>query len=171
MAAQDAARGAGPVSGRGLDVVISSGAGTAPTELAAFDAALQQAGVAHFDLIRLSSLIPPGSRINVPQRWSALAGAWGDRPYALNAEHRVSAPGERACAGLGWVQNMETGAAVLVEHHDNESAVETQLKATLDDLAARRPGRCSGPAWRIASAVCGIGPLAAVVVAAMRVEP
>jgi arginine decarboxylase len=159
------------VSGRGLDVVISSGAGTAPTELAALDAALQQAGVAHFNLIRLSSLIPPGSRINVPQRWSALAGAWGDRPYALNAEQRVSAPGERACAGLGWVQNVETGAAVLVEHHDNESAVETQLKATLDDLAARRPGRCGGPAWRIASAVCDIGPLVAVVVAAMRVEP
>jgi hypothetical protein len=98
------------VSGRGLDVVITSGAGTASTEMAAFDAALQQAGVAHIDLIRLSSLLPPGSRINVPQHWSALAGAWGDRLYAVDAEHRVSAPGERACAGLGWVQNEETGA-------------------------------------------------------------
>jgi arginine decarboxylase len=141
------------VSGRGLDVVITSGAGTASTEL------------------RLSSLIPPGSGINVPQRWSALAGAWGDRPYAFNAEHRVSAPGEWVCAGLGWVQNVETGAAVLVEHQGNESAVETQLQATLDDLTVRRPGRCSGAAWRIASAVCDIGPLVAVVVAAMRVEP
>jgi arginine decarboxylase len=159
------------VSGRGLDVVITAGAGTASTELAAFDAALQQAGVAHFDRIRLSSLIPPGSRINVPQRWSALAGAWGDRPYAVYAEHGVSAPGERACAGLGWVQNVETGAGGLVEHHDDESAGEAQLKATLDDLAARRPGRCSGPAWRIGSALCDIDPLAAVVVAAMRVEP
>ena len=159
------------MSGRGLDVVITAGAGTASTELAAFDAALQQAGVAHFDRIRLSSLIPPGSRINAPQRWSALAGAWGDRPYALNAEHRVSAPGERACAGLRWVQNVETGAAVLVEHGADQSAVEAQLKATLDDLAARRPGRCSGPAWRIGSAACDIYPLAAVVVAAMRVEP
>jgi arginine decarboxylase len=161
------------VSGRGLDVVITSGAGTAPTELAVFDAALQQAGVAHFDLIRLSSLLPPGSRINVPQHWSALAGAWGDRLYAVDAEHRVSAPGERAWAGLGWVQNEETGAGLLVEHHDDESAVEVQLKATLDDSAARRPGRCSGSAWRIASAVCDIDLLAAVVVvvAAMRVEP
>jgi hypothetical protein len=86
------------VSGRGLDVVITAGAGTAPTELAAFDAA-------------------------------------------------------------------------LVEHGADQSAVEAQLKATLDDLAARRPGRCSGPAWRIGSAACDIDPLAAVVVAAMRVEP
>jgi arginine decarboxylase len=159
------------VSGRGLDVVITSGAGTAPTELAAFDAALQQAGVAHSDLFRLTSLIPPGSRINVPQRWSALAGAWGDRPYAVNAEHRVSAPGERACAGLGWVQDVETGAGVLVEHGADQSAVEAQLKATLADLAARRPGRYSGAACRIGSAVCDIDPLAAVDVAAMRVEP
>lgn len=50
----------------GLDIVITRGTGGAPTELAAFDAALQKAGVAHFNLIRLSSLIPPGSRITVP---------------------------------------------------------------------------------------------------------
>jgi arginine decarboxylase len=114
------------VSGRGPDVV-TSGTGTAPTELAAFDAALQQADVAHLTLIRLSSRIPRGSRVNVPQRWSALAGAWADRLYAVYAEHRMSAPGTRACAELGWVQHEKTGAEVTVEHHgDDESAVEAQ---------------------------------------------
>jgi hypothetical protein len=99
------------VSGRGRDVVVTSGPGTAPTELAAFDAALQQAGVAHLTLIRLSSHIPPGSRVNVP------------------------------------------------------------LKATPDDLAARGAGRLRGATWQIASAVCDVDPVAAVDVAAMRVEP
>jgi arginine decarboxylase len=169
MAAQHAAHGAGAVSGRELDVVVTSGTGTAPTELVAFDAALQAAAVAHLNLIRLSSRIPPRSRVNVPQRWSALAGAWGDRLFRVYAEHRVSASGERVGAGLGWVQQEKTGAGVLVEHHgDDQSAVEAQPKATPDDLAARRPGRYRGAAWGIACAVCGI---AAVVVAAIRVEP
>jgi arginine decarboxylase len=169
MAAQHAAHGAGAVSGRELDVVVTSGTGTAPTELVAFDAALQAAAVAHLNLIRLSSRIPPRSRVNVPQRWSALAGAWGDRLFRVYAEHRVSASGERVRAGLGWVQLEKTGAGVLVEHHgDDQSAVEAQPKATPDDLAARRPGRYRGAAWGIACAVYGI---AAVVVAAIRVEP
>ena len=155
-----------------LDIVITCGTGQAPTELAAFDAALHEAGVAHFNLIRLSSLIPPGSRITTPQHRQPLSGGWGDRLYAVYAEHRVSSPGRRACAGLGWIVSEDTGAGVLVEHHgDDETAVETQLKATMDDLATRRPGRYGLQSWRISSIACDADPVAAVVLAAFRVEP
>lgn len=160
------------MSSRPLDIAITCGTGQAPTELAAFDAALHQAGVADFNLIRLSSLIPPGSRITAPERWSPLAGSWGDRLYAVYAEHRVSAAGRRACAGLGWFVNEDTGAGVLVEHHgDDETTVESQLKATMDDLAERRPGRYGMQSWRINSIRCESEPVAAVVVAAFCVEP
>lgn len=160
------------MSGDGLDVVVTCGTGRAPTELAAFDAALHQAGVAHFNLIRLSSLIPPDSRVLAPPRWQALEGTWGDRLYAVYAEHRVSVPGRQACAGLGWVQDEDTGAGVLVEHHgDDEAQVEARISATLDDLMARRSGRYRAHTWRTASIVCHDVPVAAVVVAAMRVEP
>jgi arginine decarboxylase len=160
------------VTGEGLDVVVTCGTGTAPTELAAFDAALQEAGVAHFNLIRLSSLIPPGSRVSAPQAWPALAGGWGDRLYAVYADHRVSTPGAWACAGLGWIQDEDSGAGMLVEHcGDDEAAVEARLKATLEDLAGRRPGRFGPRSARITSIVCADDPVAAVVVAALRVEP
>ena len=156
----------------GLDIVITWGTGGAPTELAAFDAALQQAGVAHFNLIRLSSLIPPGSRITVPAVARPLEGGWGDRLYAVYAEHRVSSPGRRACAGLGWVVDSDTGAGVLVEHCGDRTAdVEAQLAATLQDVAGRRPGRYAPLEWRTAEVECVGPPVAAVVVAAMRVEP
>ena len=158
--------------GRGLDVIVTCGTGTAPTELAAFDAALQEAGVAHFNLIRLSSLIPPGSRVSAPRTWPALAGGWGDRLYAVYADHRVSTPGAWACAGLGWIQDEDSGAGMLVEHSgDDEAAVEARLKATLEDLAGRRPGRFGPRSARITSIVCADDPVAAVVVAALRVEP
>ena len=160
------------MSPRGLDIVITSGAGRAPTELAAFDAALHEAGVAHFNLIRLSSLIPPGSRITVPDVAGPLEGGWGDRLYAVYAEHRVSAPGGRACAGLGWVVDADSGAGVLVEHcGDDVAQVEARLAATLHDVAARRPGRYAPPEWRTVEVECVDAPVAAVVVAAMRVEP
>jgi arginine decarboxylase len=160
------------VTGEGLDVVVTCGTGTAPTELAAFDAALQKAGVAHLNLIRLSSLIPPGSRVSAPRSWPALAGGWGDRLYAVYAEHRVSTPGAWACAGLGWIQDDDSGAGVLVEHcGEDETAVEAQLEATLDDLAGRRPGRFTVRDRRIIGISCHDHPVAAVVVAALQVEP
>lgn len=160
------------MSGQGLDVIVTYGTGMAPTELAAFDAALHEAGVAHFNLIRLSSLIPPCSRVSAPRTWPALAGGWGDRLYAVYADHRVSTPGAWACAGLGWIQDEDSGAGMLVEHcGDDEAAVEARLKATLEDLAGRRPGRFGPRSARITSIVCADDPVAAVVVAALRVEP
>ena len=157
---------------RGLDIVITPGTGSAPTALAAFDAALTAAGVAHFNLIRLSSLVPPGSTVTAPDRWTALPGAWGDRLYAVWAECRVHVPGERACAGLGWVQDLDTGAGVLVEHTGRDEAeVEARLLLTLDDVAARRPGRYGVRGCRTAGIVCEDRPVAAVVVAALQVEP
>ena len=155
-----------------LRIVVTSGTGAAPTELASFDAALQAAGVAQFNLIRLSSLIPPGSSVHAPEQWDPLPGRWGDRLYTVYAEHRVSVPGRRACAGLGWVQDDDTGAGVLVEHHgDDEAHVVSWIQATLDDLAARRPGRYSEHRLRTAQVVCEEDPVTAVVVAAFQVEP
>ena len=43
-------------------IVLSTGLGVGPTALAAFDAALLDAGVANYNLICLSSVIPPGRR-------------------------------------------------------------------------------------------------------------
>ena len=160
------------MSSPGLDIVVTSGTGSGPTELAAFDAALAAAGVAQFNIIRLSSLIPPGSRVLVPEPVRPLQGVWGDRLYAVYADSRVATPGERACAALGWVQDEHSGAGVLVEGAGScEREVEEEVAATLQDLVARRPGRYRRQELRTVSAECDGVPVAAVVVAAVRVEP
>ena len=156
----------------GLDIRVTVGTGSAPTELAAFDAALHVAGVAHFNLIRLSSLIPPGSHVTSPSQWQALEGRWGDRLYAVYAVHAVSTPGGPACAGLAWLQDENTGAGMFVEHAgSDEKSVEARLHSTLEDMTTRRPGRYGPGAHRIARIVCDDQPVAAVVIAAVRVEP
>ena len=48
-----------------LPIRLSRATGTGPTALAAFDAALRGAGTANFNLVRLSSVIPPASTVAV----------------------------------------------------------------------------------------------------------
>jgi arginine decarboxylase len=44
-----------------LEIQVTTGTGEGPTPLAAFDAALLDAGVANYNLILLSSVIPAGA--------------------------------------------------------------------------------------------------------------
>ncbi len=115
---------------------MSAAVGTGPTELAAFDDALLKVGAANFNLVRLSSVIPPASQ--VAERIGAIGspgGTWGDRLYVVYAEQRAGRPGEQAWAGVGWVQD-ESGRGLFVEHE-----------------GPPRPSCChrSTPAWRNSS--------------------
>src|SRR5687768_4646380 len=97
----DAASGAAPEVAdapaperTGLDISIRSGSGTGRTLLSAFDNALQRAGVADFNLVTLSSIIPPGSRIRSVN--STLAGGHGDLLFSVRAEAFAEHPGDIA---------------------------------------------------------------------------
>lgn len=46
-------------------IYVTSGIGEGQTNLSAFDAALWDAGIANFNLIKLSSVIPPHSKVLV----------------------------------------------------------------------------------------------------------
>lgn len=83
---------------------------TGPTNLAAFDSCLYTVGVGNNNLIRLSSVIPPGAEIVESSPPVAL---YGDRVYLVYA-HAVSASYPVA-AGVGWVQNPD-GSGLFVEH-------------------------------------------------------
>lgn len=154
----------------GLEVVVTSGTGQGPTDLAAFDAALNNAGVAHFNLIRLSSLIPSGSRVFAGSVAQPPRDKRGDRLYAVYAEHRQSVTGHTALAGLGWAQD-DTGAGLLVEYCGEDQAhAEAYINMTLDNMKTRRPGSYGENQWRTASIDCDVLPVVAVVIAAFRVE-
>ena len=45
-----------------MEIQISTGIGIGPTQLSAFDSALNNAGVANYNLLKLSSVIPPKSK-------------------------------------------------------------------------------------------------------------
>lgn len=102
--------------------------------MAAFDDALLQAGIANYNLLRLSSVIPPGSEVVETTKAELPApGAWGDRLYIVSAEAYATEPGQEAWAGIGWVQEPETGKGLFVEH---VGLAEEQVHSAIDATTA-----------------------------------
>ncbi len=124
-----------------MKIHIGSGVGAGPTKLSAFDAALNDVGIANYNLLRLSSVIPPGTDLETHSHGikRKMPGQWGDRLYLVMAEMRVDTPNAEAWAGIGWVQDKETGKGLFVEHEGNsEAAVRKDITQSLEALMATR---------------------------------
>ncbi|HZA71665.1 MAG TPA: pyruvoyl-dependent arginine decarboxylase [Propionibacteriaceae bacterium] len=159
----------GSRSGPGrLLIRVSMGSGTGPTRLAAFDAALFAAGVAGYNIIRLSSVVPPHAVVREVPGPEQVQGAPGDVAYCVYAAAYASNPGNQAWAGLAWAIDPEQsgGAGVLVEHAAcSESVVRRDLDATIEAMSRIRGHRYRMTGQTVSSAVCIDHPVCAVVVA------
>ena len=154
---------------RGLDITVRTGSGTARTLLAAFDNALLAAGVANFNLITLSSVIPPHSRVRLVD--TTLPGGHGDRLYCVLSAAYADQPGQVASAGLGWSTDATTGG-LLVEHHgDSAELLREQIDLSLADMNEGRGGGYGNVQQVLASAECVDRPVCALAIAAYRIAP
>lgn len=152
-----------------IDVV--SAVATGPTELAAFDAALLATGLANFNLIYLSSVIPPGADLHLAPRTNP-GGAWGDRLYVVAAQHRTSTPGDSAWAGVGWVQDVDTGAGLFVEHHGtSEVEVSSDIELSLGSMMRGRGIDFGQVQMSVVGGECVSEPICALVAAAYESRP
>ncbi len=153
-----------------LTIRVSRGVGTGPTRLAAFDQALRSAGVADFNLVRLSSVIPPKSVVLETDSTHQIRGGHGDLLYCVYSDAYSSTPGEAAWAGVTWAQHESgSGAGLFAEHSGwSERDVERELHHTMDDMiASRAPGyRTHGT--MLSSIVCETHPVCAIVLASYR---
>lgn len=152
-------------------IAIAPGIGSGPTLLAAFDTALLDAGVANYNLICLSSVIPPGSRIE-RRRWATPLRHWGQRLYCVLSQAREDRPGHAVHAGIGWVQSAEGGHGLFVELHDHDrERLQHDLHRTLDTMQRHR-GVSLGPVQtEIATAHCEAEPVCALVIAVYASQP
>lgn len=165
-----------PVAASELFIEVSAATASGPTQLAAFDAALADAGVANFNLIRLSSVIPPGSVVRHVDRTGQVIdltspaggpkGGWGDRLYAVWAFQGAEKLGEEAWAGVAWVQDPSDGRGLFVEHEGtSESQVREELQATLSAISVARGLDHLEQRSVVAGVRCEGHPVAALVVA------
>lgn len=153
-------------------IEVTSAVGAGATTLSAFDDALLRNGVGNFNLIRLSSVIPPGTDVVCQDTAPDIGGAWGDRLYVVMAEQRVNRPGREAWAGIGWVQHEESGRGLFVEHEGHsEEQLHQDLERSLTSLVAARPGTTFGPIQtKVTGARCEGQPICAMVVAVYEAE-
>jgi arginine decarboxylase len=151
---------------------IATATGTGHTCLAAFDDALLKLGAGNFNLVRLSSVIPPSARIvDRGRRPIELAGEWGDRLYAVYAVRIADKPDQQAWAGVGWAQD-QTGRGLFVEHQgESEGQVRADLEATLDQCRLGRAMSLGTSHHRVAGATCIDRPVCALVLCAYVTEP
>jgi arginine decarboxylase len=153
-----------------MEINISSGIGSGPTKLAAFDTALIDAGIANYNLIKLSSIIPPKSKIKIHNKgFIEKSGKWGDRLYIVMAELRVDTPNVEAWAGIGWVQDKKTGKGLFVEHEGlSELSVRKDIEQSLKALMASRNVNFGPIKMNVVGKACIHEPVCALVVAVFQ---
>lgn len=158
-------------SAQGMTITLCAGTGEGPTQLAAFDAALVDAGVADHNLIYLSSVIPDDAII-VRDRYRMAANDYGRRLYVVMSQMRQCEAGQTAHAGIGWMQDESSGRGLFVELHDRDrSRLEHDLRATLESMRASRATRYGPIETVIESRTCTGNPICALVAAIYGCEP
>jgi arginine decarboxylase len=151
-----------------LVIRVSRGAGEGPTRLAAFDTALHAAGIARYNIVRISSVIPPRAVVHTVTADLQVKGAPGDVAYCVYAAAYASTPGEQAWAGMAWATHQDgSGAGIFVEHTAaSESVLRRDLDATIDRMSLTRGHLYRVAGQIVSTSVCVDHPVCAVVIAA-----
>ena len=153
-----------------MKIVLTTGTGEGPTPLAAFDAALLDAGVANYNLIHLSSVIPPNTT-SEHRKYVTPADEYGHRLYMVMAHRTALDLGAEACAGLGWTQDRSDGRGLFVEcTGTSHGEVEEAIQATLSSMIKSRDLPYGPIECRVESAVCHGRPVCAMVMAVYKAE-
>jgi arginine decarboxylase len=106
-------------------VCLASGAAEGDSELTAFDNALRKGGIGDVNLIRVSSIVPPGATISkLPDL------PFGALTPAAYAKVVSTTPGQTiaACIGVGWTPR---GGVLMEASGVDETAEEIEARTRL----------------------------------------
>jgi len=110
------------------------GSGTGPTAMASYDAALADAGVHNYNLVAVSSMMPPGATVD-PVGTAGDLGEVGGKLTVVEARATASEPGH-VSAGLAWTHSPDGGlfyeAAGRTEKRDVEERVRRGVRAGVE---------------------------------------
>lgn len=118
------------------EVRVVWGDGVATTPLTAFDAALAAAGLADYNLVTYSSIVPAGCAV-AEVGTVDLDYAVGDPVGVVLAENHAATPGESVAAGLGWAL-AEEGGVFMESTAATAEACRVDLERKLADARDRR---------------------------------
>jgi arginine decarboxylase len=154
-----------------MRIIITSGTGEGPGRKAAFDAAVMDAGIGDYNIIPLSSVIPPNSEIVIAKP-EKKASERGKKLYVVLSESYAEKKGRRAVAGLMWsVAAGGKGGGIFIEHSGDERGdVEKVLKESLDAMVEKRKGKFGAAESVYSSIACKRGTACSIVAAVYASE-
>jgi len=152
-------------------ITLTKGVGVGDTKIAAFDAALFEAGIANYNLIRLSSIIPPGSRIEIG-KYVTPPDEFGHKLYIVYASEIQNEAGKEAWAGVGWTIAQDGSKKGLFTEHEghSEQEVTNLITETLEGMVTYRPEEYGEVQNEVIGITCTGRPVCALVAAVYRAE-
>jgi len=156
---------------RSMNIILSTGTGVGPTARAAYDAALFCAGVTDYNMIYLSSVIPPHCCI-FREAYRTPADDYGKRLYVVQSKMTQSQSGMWAHAALGWLQEERTGRGLFIDlHDDNLERLQRDLHATAQAMQGNRAIGYGPLQAEFVSMPCREQPVCALVIAVYTAKP
>ncbi len=114
---------------------LTRGVGVHKEKLTSFEMALREAGIAHFNLVRVSSIFPPRCKIVERAEGLQLLQA-GEVVFAVIAEMSTNEPGRRIASSIGVARpTVQDKYGYLSEHH-TFGQTEQEAGDYAEDLAA-----------------------------------
>ena len=117
------------------EMFFTKGTGKHRNNLQSFEEALRDAGIAGFNLVRVSSIYPPHCRIATRQKGlSKLAG--GEIVFCVLAECRTNEPNRLACAGIGLALPSNKEQHGYISEHHGFGLTQKACSDYVEDMAA-----------------------------------
>jgi len=114
---------------------FTKGVGKHRHNLQSFEAALRHAGIAHFNLVRVSSIFPPGCKI--VSRSRGLSDLLpGQIVHCVIAEARTDEPNRLVCAGIGLALPADAEKYGYISEHHGFGLTEKRCADLVEDMAA-----------------------------------
>ena len=114
---------------------FTKGMGKHRQNLQSFEEALRNAGIAQYNLVRVSSILPPRCKIISRKRGLAQL-APGQIVFCVMAEARTNEPNRLACAGIGLAVPSDTAKYGYIAEHHGFGMTQRVCSDYVEDMAA-----------------------------------
>ena len=117
------------------EMFFTKGTGKHRNNLQSFEEALRDAGIAGFNLVRVSSIYPPQCRIATRQKGLSKLGP-GEIVFCVLAECRTNEPNRLACAGIGLALPSNKEQHGYISEHHGFGMTQKACSDYVEDMAA-----------------------------------
>jgi len=117
-------------------IFLTKGVGKDKEKLASFEAALRDAGIASLNLVRVSSIVPPGAKV-IPRRQGLGKIRPGAITFAVISENATNEPHRLIAASVGVAIPRDPEKHGYLSEHHSFGQTEREAGDYAEDLAAQ----------------------------------